>query len=130
MRHLGIDYGDKRVGLAVSDPESKIAFPKATLFNNQRLVGNLKDLIEEEKISKIVVGLPLASDRSETEQSRKTRAFAENLKKVISIPVNFENEMFTTHLVEKAGVKKEHVDESSAALILQAYLDKRLKTKG
>ena len=125
MRYLGIDYGDKRVGIAVSDPQGKIAFPKATLFNNSRLVENLKNLIGEEKISKVVVGLPLAADGSETEQGKKTRIFVENLKKVINISIYFENEMLTTRLVEGAGVKKERADESSAALILQSYLDKK-----
>ena len=126
MKYLGIDYGDKRVGIAVSDPEGKIAFPKSTLFNNPRLIENLKRLIKEEKISKIVVGLPLTLDKSETEQSGKTRVFAKNLKNAVNITVDFENEMLTTRLVERAGIKKERIDESSAALILQSCLDKTL----
>lgn len=124
MKYLGIDYGDKRVGIAVSDPRGKIAFPRITLFHNAGLLKNLESIVDTEKISKIVVGLPIAWDGNETEQSRKTRIFVEDLKKVVSIPVEFENEIFTTHLVERAGIKKEHTDESAAALILQSYLDK------
>ncbi len=124
MKYLGIDYGDKRVGIAISDPRGKIAFPRITLLHNVGLIKNLESMVDTEKVSKIVVGLPIAFDGSDTEQSRKTRVFAEELKKNVNIPVDFENEIFTTHLVERAGVKKEHTDESSAALILQSYLDK------
>lgn len=124
MKYLGIDYGDKRVGIAVSDPRGKIAFPRVTLFHNAGLLKNLESVIDTEKISKIVVGLPIALDGSETVQSKKTLIFVEELKKIVGVPVEFENEIFTTHLVERAGVKKEHTDESAAALILQSYLDK------
>lgn len=126
MKYLGIDYGKKRVGVAVSDHEGKIAFPRMTLSNTQGLIENLKFIIGEEKISRVVVGLPLASDRSETEQSREIHGFVDNLKKAINISVDCENEMLTTRLVERAGIKKERVDESSAALILQSYLDKQI----
>lgn len=121
---MGIDYGEKRVGVAVSDPQGKIAFPKTTLFNNQWLWKNLGSLLETEKISRLVVGLPLAMDGTDTEQTAKVRIFIEGLRKIARIPIDFENEMLTTHLVEKAGVKKEHTDESAAALILQSYLDR------
>src|SRR3989344_2695668 len=124
MKYLGIDYGEKRVGVAVSDPQGEIAFPKATLFNNQWLCKNLEFLLREEKISRVIVGLPLAMDGVDTGQAVKVRFFVEGLKKIIKIPIDFENELLTTHLVEKAGVKKEHTDESAAALILQSYLDK------
>lgn len=124
MKYLGIDYGNKRVGVAVSDPQGKIAFPRITLLENVGLLKNLGSLVNTEKVSKIVVGLPVALDGSETEQSRKTRIFVEKLKRVVGVTVEFENEIFTTHLVKRAGGKKEHTDESAAALILQSYLDK------
>ena len=110
--------------MAVSDSQGEIAFPKATLFNNQWLWKNLEFLLREEKISRVIVGLPLAMDGVDTGQAVKVRSFVEGLKKIIKIPIDFENELLTTHLVEKAGVKKEHTDESAAALILQSYLDK------
>ena len=127
MKYLGIDYGDKRVGVAVSDPQGQIAFPKTTLFNNQWLWKNLESLLAEEKISLVVVGLPLGADGNDTKQTVEVRNFAEGLKKITRIPIEFENEMFTTRLVEKAGIKKRHADESAAALILQSYLDKLQK---
>jgi putative Holliday junction resolvase len=132
MKYMGIDYGEKRVGVAVSDPQGEIAFPKTTLFNNQWLWKNLGSLLAEEKISRVVVGLPLARDGVDTEQTVKVRNFVEGLQKITKIPIDFENEILTTELVKKVGIKKEHTDESAAALILQSYLDKiniRLKTK-
>lgn len=130
MRYCGIDYGSKRIGIAISDPAGRIAFPKKVIFNrgNPRMREQLKSLLEEEDISRVIVGLPLNLDGSESEESKKVRAFAEDLKKSAPLPVEFENEMLTTHMVERAGIKKEHTDEAAAALILQSYLDKISKS--
>ncbi len=127
MRYLGIDYGDKRIGIAVSDPEGRIAFPKSALLNrgSAKIVKELKSLLAKEDVSEIVVGLPLNLDGSESDQSRKVRSFVKKLKSRVTLPVKFENEIFTTHMVESQGVEKEHRDESAAAVILQSYLDKR-----
>ncbi len=129
MRHLGIDYGEKRIGISVSDPGGRIAFPKKVIFNrgNKRVWEQIKAVLDDEKISKIVVGLPLSLDGGETEESQKVRAFAEELKKITALPIEFENEIFTTHMVEQAGIKKEHTDEAAAAVILQSYLDRHIK---
>lgn len=126
MRHLGIDYGEKRIGIAVSDPNGQIAFPRKVFFNrgNPRLLSELVTLIEEEKVSKVIVGLPVSLDGRETGQTKVVREFAESLEKEVAIPVEFENEMLTTRMAEQAGIKKEHTDEAAAALILQAYLDR------
>ncbi len=127
MRYLGIDYGKKRIGVAVSDPGGRIAFPKKMIANrgSEKVLRELKRLIEEEEAGRIIVGLPVGLDGKETDQTREVRAFADALKKEITLPVEFENEMLTTRMVEKAGVPREHTDEAAAAVILQAYLDKR-----
>lgn len=127
MRYLGIDYGDKKIGLAVSDVGGRIAFPKKTVFNSgdERIIEQIKSFIEEEDVSMVIVGLPLALSGKETEQTKKVLSFADELKKNIVLPIDFENEMLTTRLVEKSGgVKKEHIDEAAAAVILQSYLDR------
>lgn len=127
MRYLGIDYGEKRIGVAVSDPLGRIAFPKKLIFNRGReaILAQLKTLLDEEKISVMVVGLPVGLDGKDTEQTKKTRDFAEMLKKELDVSVEFENEWFSTHMVERVGIKKEHTDEAAAAVILQSYLDKK-----
>ena len=126
MRYLGIDYGLKRIGIAVSDPEGRIAFPKKLIFNrgSDYVLSQLKSLLDEDKASAVIVGLPLGLDGGETEESVRVRAFAERLKKKIAQSVYLENEILTTHLVKSLGVKKEHTDEAAAAVILQSYLDK------
>lgn len=126
MKYLGIDYGSKRIGIAVSDPEGRIAFPRRVIFNRgSRTFEDVRKTIESEQASKIVIGLPLASDGKDTEQTKKVREFAEGLRSVIALGIEFENELLSTHIVEKAGVKKEHTDQAAAALILQSYLDKQ-----
>ena len=123
---MGIDYGEKRIGIAMTDPEGRIAFPRKVIFNREtRLVfDELKTMIEEEKASKIIVGLPLSMDGQETEISGKVRLFVEKLAKFINLPIEFENEILTSHMVQRFGVPQEHTDEAAAAVILQSYLDK------
>lgn len=129
MKYLGIDYGDKRIGIAVSDSGGRIAFPKKVIFNRgPNIYTQIKTIIEEENASKIVIGIPLAFDGKETEQSKKTRAFAGELGRAISLAIEFENELLTTHMVEGVGIKKEHTDEAAAALILQSFLDRLNKS--
>ena len=127
MRYLGIDYGGKRIGTAVSDDQGTIAFPKATILNRgtRPVLVELRFLVEKEHIGHIVVGLPLSMDGSDTEQTKIVRLFVYALQDDISLPVDFENEMLTSRLVEREGAASGHVDEASAALILQSYLDKQ-----
>ena len=129
MRHLGIDYGEKRIGIALSDPEGRIAFPRKVIFNRsvKQALADIKKVLEDEKVSRVVIGLPVGLSGRETGETQKVRAFGEALKKEIVLPVEFENEMLTSRMAERAGIKKEHVDESAAALILQSYLDKQNK---
>lgn len=125
VRYLGIDHGDKRIGLAVSDTEGSFAFPLKTISNRgRRALKDIKKLVEAEKISGVVIGIPVAADGSETKQAQKVRDFAKGLRREIAPDFYLENELLTSRLVGQAGIKKKHADKSAAALILQAYLDK------
>ncbi len=126
MRHLGIDYGRKRIGIAISDPEGKIAFPRRVLTRHSTVqaIREIAELMKCEKIEQVVIGLPASLDGRETKMTEEVRAFARVLQKQIKCAVAFENEMLTTKIARQAGVKKEHRDASSAALILQSYLDR------
>lgn len=128
MRYMGIDYGEKRIGVALTDPEGRIAFPRKVIFNRGDTLtfDELKTMIEAEKISKIIVGLPLSLSGKETEISHRVRSFVEKLGEIINLPVEFENEILTSHMVERFGVPREHTDKAAAAIILQSYLDKHL----
>ncbi len=122
---MGIDHGDHRMGIAVSDAGGTIAFPKKVILKSPGTFKEIREFAEAESVSKIVIGLPLGSDGGDTEQARQVREFAQALHREIMLPVEFENELLTTHLVEKAGIKREHADAAAAALILQSYLDRK-----
>ncbi len=126
MRYLGIDYGKKRIGIAVADSEIGIAVPHGTILrqSDNQAIDEIKSLVREERIGRIVVGLPLGLDGKETKMSRAAGEFRRRLDVATGVPVEFENEIFTTRMANHEGVRKEHTDASSAAIILQSYLDK------
>lgn len=122
MRYLGIDYGSKRVGLAVSDQGGIIAFPHGTV----KTIADVVKIIRLEKIGKVIIGFPLGHGGQETIQTKDTRVFAAALGKAVSLPIEFENEAFTTKIAKRHSPKSA-VDASAAAIILQSYLDKQYK---
>ena len=87
MKFLGIDYGTKRVGLALSDEEGRVAFPKMILENNPQLIEKLKIFASENKAEGIVVGESLLSTGEENKIMAEARAFAERLGKGAELPV-------------------------------------------
>ncbi len=125
MKFLGIDYGSKRIGIAVSDEEGTIAFPKTAISgeNMKRAIAELRAIVRSEHISEIIVGFPQTMRGGDSTQAVVTRAFVDALRRAVRIPVAFENEVLTTKIAKSGGVIKERVDAASAALILQSYLD-------
>ena len=119
MRFLGIDYGEKRIGLAISDEDGKIAFPYGVVGSFSKIIS----LAKKEKINKIIIGLPISFSGQESAQALKIRRFAEALQKKVKLPIEFENEVLTTKIASY-GSKRDKIDASSAAIILQSYLDK------
>ena len=129
MRYLGIDYGEKRVGLALSDREGILGMPYKTI-SNKDLINNLKTIIKNENIEFVVVGLPLSLKMQNTSQTDKVVYFKKELEKYVDVPVEFENEFLTSVQAQKNGIENGDIDASSAALILQSYLDsKKYKNK-
>lgn len=125
MRYLGIDYGDKRIGIALSDEQGILAFPLTTVENSKSAINQIKKICVEHEADKIIIGLPISFGMKETQQTGKTRLFAGKLSKEINIPIEFENEILTSKMAGKEGVGKQNIDESSAALILQSWMDKK-----
>src|SRR3989344_263761 len=123
MKYIGIDYGERRIGGAVSDDGGTLAFPKyvEVASGPERfwvVARNLKKIIENEKIGAVVVGLPLGFSMQETESTKKAKKFGDFLKKELKVEVIFQNEVLSTVEVEKSGAAHEDmVDASSAALI-------------
>ncbi len=127
-RILGIDYGTKRIGLALSDDQMNMAFPAETVPNNwEDFKEKLLEIIEIEEISQIVLGLPTGLQGQETESTKKARKFGQKIEREFKLPVIFENEMFSTaEVLKQKSAPKNMVDASAAALILENYLT-RLK---
>lgn len=125
MRYLGIDYGTKRIGIALSDDEGRIALPGKMIQNISKsgVLKELRAILKKEHVEKIIIGLPVALRGGDTETTRKVRLFAQTLEKELAQPIEFENENFTSRIAS-VHTKKTKIDEASAALILQSYLDK------
>lgn len=140
MRVLGLDVGDRRIGLAVSDETGTVAQGRGVYHRRSKEedLSYLASLCAKEKIEKIVVGLPLNMDGSEGEQARKVRAFAQELAQVSGLPIGFVDERMTTmeadRVLTQAGVRERRRrrvrDELAAVLILQSFLDERLRPEG
>lgn len=126
MKFLGIDYGEKRIGIAVSDDSGMIAFPHATIANTSSTLSEIKKICDEEKPVHIIIGMPMRIGEV-TPLMQTIQRFGEALAQFVHIPVAYENEMFTTKMAARDGAKKDTVDQSSAALILQSYLDRQPK---
>ena len=124
MRYLGIDYGKKRIGLALSDQEGRLAFPHSVVGR----IGDVVAVIHGEGVWALVIGLPLTLSGQESGEARAVRAFAGALRERVELPIAFESEVFTTKIAERssAGAK---ADASAAALILQSYLDKKIENR-
>ena len=131
---LGIDYGAKRMGLAVSDLGRSIATSYKILYRGewQKDVTELKIVIAEKEIGGLVYGLPLQMNGEEGEIAKEVRTFAEKLAKEIDLPYIFWDERLSSSAVEKflikevdmsRGKRKKILDASAAAYILQGALD-------
>jgi len=125
MKFLGIDYGSKRVGIAVSDDDGKLAFPKTVLENTEELIANVKELCNEENVKGVVVGESLDSRGRPNKIMEEIIPFKEYLEKEINTPIYFEPEFMTSQHAEIMQKKTELLDASAAALILQRFLDRR-----
>ena len=132
-RLLGVDYGDVRVGLAVSDPERKIAFPLATYtrLSRERDAAYFRDLVRAESVVGLVVGLPVHLSGREGQKAGAARTFGAGLVEATGLPAVFWDERFTTVEAESAlwaaGLthkkRKARRDKVAAQILLQAYLD-------
>ncbi len=141
MKSLGIDYGTKKVGLAMSDPEGLMAFPFKIIKNDQTLIENISNIILENNIEKIFIGKSLGLFGEENKVQKNIDLFIEKLKKITSVPVETVIESFTSSHgrigIDKSSLNDRKtkqiseglVDAKAAALILQRGLDKNTNIK-
>ena len=141
MKFLGIDYGTKRIGLAISDDGGQIAFPKEVLLNDINIFKNIGEILKKEKIDEIVIGESVDFSGKLNALSVRIEEFIKELKERFYLPINKQKEFLTSVEARKSVNTKEiltqkqshsrlkdkkrgHIDASAAALILQRYLEK------
>lgn len=135
MKALGIDFGEKRIGLAVSDSEGHYAMPWKTLTrrNDQQAIEELRALAAEESIDLIVAGDPRNLDGSSGPQSARVAAFLKKLSAALELPIETVNESLTSReahaRLREAGLterqRRGRVDSLAAQILLQEALDRR-----
>ena len=134
-RILGIDYGTRRIGLAVSDPMGVLASGRGTVENSPAFPALVDRMIQEEQINLVVVGMPYAPDGGLGMRGAAVREFVARLKSVVSVPVETWDESYSSvkaHEAFRAGGMKKgrrqekgRVDEMAARIMLQEFLDHR-----
>ena len=135
-RIMALDVGEKTIGVAMSDEGETFAFPGKTILRQEgfrRDMNAVRQLVEENDVSEIVVGLPLMMDGSHGIQAEKAERFAETLRRFVRVPVVFEDERLSTFEAEElliaAGRKwqerRQVIDSAAASVILQSYLDRK-----
>lgn len=130
-RIMGIDFGDSRIGIALSDPLGIMASPLTIITRTEetRDIEAIIDIIHQNEVGRIVMGLPISMDGTIGQQAEKVKQFAAKLDKKVDIPVEFKDERLSTvvakNLVQEVRKtdRKTRYDAAAAALILQSYLD-------
>lgn len=121
-----LDYGSKRVGVAITSSIAKLPAPLTTLPNDDALLANIAELLKREDVGLVVVGLPRNMDGTYSDQTRAAEDFANELKSAITVPVELADETLTSVDAEASLAGKRYdkgeVDALAAAYILQRYL--------
>jgi putative Holliday junction resolvase len=123
MKYLGIDFGEKRVGIAVSDEDGKIAFPSVVLVNDQNLLKNIVDLCMKNSVQAVVMGESRDYQGQINPIMWKIEGFKKQLE-TIGFKVIYEPEFMTSVQASQITGENKMLDASAAALILQSYLNK------
>ena len=130
MKLLSLDIGDKRIGTAVTDPDSKIVFGLTVIErkNRDKDLQEIKRLVDVHEIEKIVVGIPLKDDNRISTQGKKIVRFVSRLKKKVPVPIVLWDERYSSReaaeiLVSRGESLDDSIDRVAAAVILQRYID-------
>lgn len=132
MRALGIDFGESRIGLAVTDPEGRLAVPLETFerTNDRQAVGKIRAVAQQEEVGVLVLGDPVHLDGRESDMSDRVRRFGVKLHEATGLPVRLVPEALTSvearRRLEAAGVDlrshPERLDAASAQILLEEFL--------
>jgi putative Holliday junction resolvase len=123
---LAIDYGQKRVGVAIAHTIARLPRPLTTLQNTETLLGDIQELVAKEQAGLVIVGLPRGMDGGYTAQTEQVEAFAEQLAGALDVPVVLADETLTSVDAENylggGSMAKSDIDAVAAAYILERYL--------
>jgi putative Holliday junction resolvase len=135
MRIMGLDIGDKRIGVALCDPDEILASPHSTIVRktDEQAIQSIIDIALQNNVKCIVAGVPYSMDGSIGKQAAEVITFIEKISQSIEIPVEMQDERLSTvaaeNLLKEAGRRrnklKDRRDSAAAAYILQGYLDKQ-----
>lgn len=129
---MGIDYGEKRIGIALSDPLQVISRPYSVIFNTgEEVFTEINQIIKDKQVSMIILGLPLNLSGEDTNKTREVRVFSEKLKDAVNVSVIFWDECYSSAEAKTAlkqmGISskdnKLHIDKIAASIILKDYLE-------
>jgi putative holliday junction resolvase len=133
---MGIDYGEKRIGISLSDPLLTFAYPFTTLQNDQTFIKKLSDIIHEKNVVKIILGLPSSRFKSSANLSVEVQNFKNEIEHNLKIEVTLWDEEYSSVLAKEKVIEsitkkskrknKALLDQHSAAIILQEYLDSKV----
>ena len=139
MRILGIDLGEKRIGVSISDELGITAqgLPTINSINEIEDLNHIREIIDKYGVTKIILGLPKNMNGSLGKQAQKAMSFAEKLKSSFQLSVELEDERLSTSKAEKFLIetnqsrkkRKKVIDKMSAVIILQSFLDRRMMNK-
>lgn len=136
-RILAIDFGEKRIGIAITDPLNIFAYPLTTILNDSKFWQNFQKIISEYTVVQILLGYPLKESGDQSTSSKAVIKFKEELEKRVSIPIELVDERYSSEIakqriIESVGSKKKRrdkslVDKNAAAVILEDYLKTIMK---
>lgn len=122
---LGIDYGTKKIGIALSDDTEMIAFPRKVIPHTKGLIEDIKDIVQSSEVTEIVVGESRDLSGEENVLMDDIRSFITELTEALHLPIHLEPEFLSSVEARRGGTREDMVDASAAALILQRFLEKR-----
>lgn len=125
MKLLGIDYGTKKVGLALSNDDGTMAFPHAVVANDEQFLNNLIALIEKESVKEIVIGHSKALSGEDNPVQEAINELVGDLTLQVGIPVHLEPEQYTSQAAARLQGRNQMTDASAAALILDSFITRQ-----
>ena len=125
MRKLGIDFGTKKVGLALTDEAGNMAFPHSVIPNDAEFLKKLETLIQVENVTEIVIGHSLHTDGTANPVQAQIEELITDLTLSVGLPVHLEPEQYTTQQAARITGKTSQTDAGAAAIILESYISKQ-----